>query len=419
MALLDTRDAEVCLWQDGEALCSPGVVLLEKGEYRFGREALSQARLRPRDSSNRFWWQLSTQPLKPALGAARHSADLVHSHLRQLHAEAGRPAELTLAVSDSMPQEQLSLLLGIAGACEFRTAGLVSRAVLLGSAAAVEGACLHLELQLHQAVLNELGDEGGEVSLQRSTTLPGCGLLALQERALGAIASAFIQQTRFDPRRRAQSEQSLYNQLPAILADLAGQGECSIEIDSNRCRLSAAALGTVIEPLTRALQQQASDDRPLLVDRQLALLAVGGALPGRLVTLDDDSLWRAYLEQQTHIHCSDDALHLVDRLPRLTGSNAAPPAEETGTPSAAPAPRRETAARATHVLIDTRALPLRGDRVSVGGGFELRLAAGQWTLHGDGGLINGLPSSPRQPLTLGDTLFLGGAGHGRLIEVVD
>jgi hypothetical protein len=30
MALLDTRDAELCLWQDGNALRSPGFVLHER-----------------------------------------------------------------------------------------------------------------------------------------------------------------------------------------------------------------------------------------------------------------------------------------------------------------------------------------------------------------------------------------------------
>ncbi|CAN0601432.1 unnamed protein product [Ectocarpus sp. 12 AP-2014] len=40
-------------------------------------------------------------------------------------------------------------------------------------------------------------------------------------------------------------------------------------------------------------------------------------------------------------------------------------------------------------------------------------------LHGAGALINGLPGAPGQAVMLGDTLSLGSAGHGRLIEVVD
>ena len=83
------------------------------------------------------------------------------------------------------------------------------------------------------------------------------------------------------------------------------------------------------------------------------------------------------------------------------------------------APTNGAPTAATHVLVGTRALPLRGAEVDLGSGFRLRLENDHWTLHGDGALINGIPATPVQPLALGDTLFLGTAGHGRMIEVRD
>jgi hypothetical protein len=420
MALLDTRDAELCLWQDGSALCSPGFVLLDKGEYRFGEVAQQNARLRPRDVNNRFWFQLGTQALQPALGAARHTADLVHSHLRDLHARAGAPRELSLAVSDAMPREQLSLLLGVAGACDFSTVGLVSRSVLLGSMADLEDGALHVELQLHQALVNELKRDGDSVRLERSTPLPACGLLGLKERALSAIASAFIQQTRFDPRRSAASEQALYNQLPAILDALATSGETSIEVDGQRCRVSATALQSVTERLSSAVAQALGGrDLPLLAEDELLRLAALGGLPGRLLSLPPDALWQGYLRHRALIHGDGggEALHLVDRLPR---GGAVPPALRPAEQTLPPAtPAAVTAVRATHVLLGTRALPLRGAQVELGGGYRLQEQGGQWTLHGADALVNGLPASPGQALVLGDTLSLGSVGHGRLIEVLE
>ena len=82
VALLDINDCNLQLWGADSAVQSPGYALLEGKDYRFGTAARSSARLRPRDINNRFWWQLSTEPLQPALGPARHTADLVHAHLQ-------------------------------------------------------------------------------------------------------------------------------------------------------------------------------------------------------------------------------------------------------------------------------------------------------------------------------------------------
>lgn len=425
MALLDTRDAELRLWKDGEVLRSPGFVLFDNGEYHFGNTAVAQAKRRPRDVNNRFWWQLTTQPLQPALGPARHTADLVHAHLAQIHRDAGSPSELVLAVPDSMPRAQLSLLLGIAQASEFAAAGLVSRSVLLASAAGIEGRALHVELQLHQAVINELNVSDGNLMLTRSTPLPACGLLALQERCISAVALAFIQQTRFDPRRSADTEQQLYDRLPEILAALAERGEYSVDIEGNHCRVVASNVASATERLGEGLNKAlGGSDMPVLIDRSLELLAATQQLPGDLRPIADDALWQAYEQHADLIRGDAEALHLVDRLP----ASGAPSAAAT-TPDPAPAVKApETAAAAesaagsataTHVLIDTRALRLRGDRVSLVDGYTLVRGNGAWTLEGKGALINGMPAAPGQSLRLGDTLSLGSSGHGRLIEVVD
>jgi len=429
MSLLDCRDTKISLWQEGSALHSPGVVMLEGSEYHFGQTALEQSRLRPRDSNSRFWWQLSTQPLKPALGAARHTADLVHSHLRHIHAAAGAPAELLLAVPESMPKEQLSLLLGVAQASDFVVSGLVSRSVLIASchsAVVQSGQAIHLETQLNQTIINELMVENGKLRVVRSTPLPACGLLALQERCVSAIASAFIQQTRFDPRRSASSEQELYNKLPTIPATLRERGEASVDIDGQRSRVTASALASASERLLKELEQSRSaNNTPILMDSELYLLPGIEAIQGDAITLSDNALWEGFVASRQHIELPGEDVHLVDELPLASApATSLPVSPSKPTDNAASSfatPSRETAIqeRATHVLLGTLALPLRGDVVSLEGGFSLRRTSDEWTLHGDGGLINGMPSVPQQPLSLGDTLSLGTAGHGRLIHVQD
>ena len=195
VALLDTQDANLQLWQGGQALTSPGYAWLDGKDYQFGQAARASARLHPRSINTRYWWQLSVEPLQPSLGPARHTADLVHAHLKQLHAESGQPGEMLLAVSSSASRDQLALLLGIVQQCPFDAVGLVNRSVALGSAYPGSGRLFHLEIQLHQALLTELSREGGEVSVAKSTPIPGCGLLQLQERLVEQVAASFIRQT--------------------------------------------------------------------------------------------------------------------------------------------------------------------------------------------------------------------------------
>ena len=132
-ALLDILDSELRLWHDGRAVRSPGYALLDGDSYRYGEDARGNARRQPRNVNTRYWWQLGTRPLQPALGPARHTADLVHGHLLALHEEAGRPDELVLAVPESLHKEQLSLLLGIIRACPFDAVGIANRSLLATS----------------------------------------------------------------------------------------------------------------------------------------------------------------------------------------------------------------------------------------------------------------------------------------------
>ena len=202
-ALLDLNDSNLQLWRAGEAVQSPGYALLDGKQYTFGSAARSAARLRPRDINTRYWWQLNTEGLQPALGPARHTADLVHAHLLDIHKQAGQPEEIIIAASGSMQRDQLALLLGIVEQCPFNAVGLVNRSVALASTVACSGNLYHLEIQLHQAVITELRQSDGHLKLHRTTPLPGCGLLQLQERLVEIIAAAFVRQTRFDPRRKA------------------------------------------------------------------------------------------------------------------------------------------------------------------------------------------------------------------------
>jgi hypothetical protein len=430
IAILDTNDCNLQLWHGATHLRSPGYALLAGKQYRFGREAREAARLQPRDINTRYWWQLSTEPLQPALGPARHTADLVHAHLLELHREAGEPAEVLLAVSSSMQRDQLALLLGIVQQCPFDAVGLVNRSVVLGSLHGSDEQLFHLEIQLHQALLSRLEQRGGEISFQRSVPLPGCGLLQLQERLVETIASAFIRQTRFDPRRKAATEQQLYNSLPHALRELGSGGDTNLEVSGYRARINHGELLAAGQRLFDGVPA-AMDGAPtqnLIIDPVAALLPGLGEQFRGATLLAPDALHTAASRHLQQVVQREEALSFITSLPCLERQSPATPEEPApvqpevqqeiveapAPPPAAPLPVP------THLLQGSRARTLASLASDLAPGCELYLDERGWLLRGaiQGLRINGQTYSEGRALRCGDELDTGAGEPLRVIEVL-
>jgi len=271
MRLLDCNDASLRLWSGDEALWSPGIVWFNEGQYQFGEPAWLQARRAPREINNRYWHRLSTQALSPALGPARHTADLVHAHLEAL-LEDSRD-DLALVIPGAMESGQLSLLLGILQTLPVNAKSVVHRSALAG--AAVGQPCAHVELQLHHASITVVTVENQIAQAGDTQLLPGHGLLGLMDDIAERIGEQFVTQTRFDPQRRAETEQMLYQQIPELLRSLATQSEISCTLEGHTARIGADALRPVGAAFTRALS-------PLLPEASthIALDTLLSALPG-------------------------------------------------------------------------------------------------------------------------------------------
>jgi len=419
-ALLDLLDSTLQLWHGDRCVQSPGYALLNGQDYVFGTPARATARLKPRDVNTRYWWRLSTEALQPALGPARHTGDLVHAHLMQLHAEADKPSEIMLAVPASMQRDQLALLLGIVQQCPFDAVALVNRSVALASLFSPLERLFHLEIQLHQAVISELTGGADSASLKRCTPLPGCGLLQLQERLVEIIAAEFIRQTRFDPRRKATTEQQLYDALPQVLRTLNAQPEANLDIGGYQARISALQLQDAGKRLFESIRE--NTDNP---DARSQLIAdpLAGLLPGlteaftTLHVLSGGDLRTALHNHQEQIIQRQDALSFVTDLPFLglesPGVPPLPATVETRT-TAAPTP-----VEPTHLLQGHTAMPLHHDGVTLHNGWVLYRDKTGWQLRGDGPAphVNGSPYLPGQPLIPGDRVSTDKNAVFQLIEV--
>lgn len=415
-AILDINDSNLRLWDGEQSLHSPGYALLEGQQYRFGLEARAAARLRPRDINSRYWWQLNTEELQPALGPARHTADLVHAHLLDIHEQAGQPQELILAVSSAMQREQLALLLGIIEQCPFDAVGLVNRSVALSSLYGGSGRVYHLEIQLQQAVISELKSDNGVVKLQTVFPLPGHGLLQLHDRIVEIIGSAFIRQTRFDPRRKADTEQQLYDRLPKLLHALVNDGEYDLDIAGYRARLSRKDLTDAVKPLLAGISGVIGTPGP---EDHVLLDPVAATLPGFSVQfhnsqhLSDSNLPEAIAQHLDQLVQGEQTLNFITALPILV-----PQTDDTVEIMVIP----ERPVKPTHLMHGGCAYPLLVDGTRVDAQCELYFLDDIWQLRGDGlhsMQVNGVNYSPGQALFRGDSLDSADGYNALLIEVLD
>ena len=417
LAVLDINDCNLQLWAGSQHAQGAGYALFSKGDYQFGNDARARARLEPRSTNTRYWWQLNTEPLQPALGPARHSADLVHAHLQALHSDAGRPEQVVLAVPGSLQRDQLALLLGIVQACPFNATGLVNRSVAAASLLVTSERAFHLELQLHQATITELSADGDTITAPRTQPLPGCGMLQLQERLVELIAAAFIRQTRFDPRRKADTEQALYDMLPKVLAQLRSTGETIVEVSGNRASISRSALteagSRLFTSAAEAIGANAAHEQ-ILLDPIVALLpGIDGHFANNRV-LAEDSVNQAVQQHRSVIEQSTDELVLTGTLP-CEGMTIRPNVEALADP--VPPARREGKVP-THLLVGQSAYALGGRNHPLA--MEAtQETSGDWVLSTDASGHTTLNDNPYagENLVVGDTLVSEGT-TALLIEVL-
>ncbi|MFB3117191.1 MAG: hypothetical protein ACE1ZP_00370, partial [Myxococcota bacterium] len=210
---IELNDAAIAVARsDGLLVTEPGCALASDRGIAFGEAALRSSRLRPRDANDRYWAELGVDPLARPFETAKSAADLAHAQLLTLWNRFGTQSdEVLLAVPGSFGHEKLSLLLGIADACEMPVRGLVDAAVAACDRPYPGWDCVHVEAHLHEVGLTRIGSaqRGGVAVAEAFETVSQFGVAQLHERWARRIAAAFIAQTRFDPLSDGKHEQRL------------------------------------------------------------------------------------------------------------------------------------------------------------------------------------------------------------------
>ena len=202
----------------------PGFALLDDDHLTTGNDAYAAARVKPRRIQHHFWSNLVTTPLADQRFRHLSAADLASRQLEQMWRPlASKYKKLVVAVPPYMTTDNLGLLLGIASEIKLPVIAMVDSAVAATRREYKNAVPVHIDMSLHSTSLTRLA-QSGQTKIERVEVLESCGIYALHDAWIRAIAEAFVRQSRFDPLHTAQTEQMLLNRLSGWLA-AAGSDE--------------------------------------------------------------------------------------------------------------------------------------------------------------------------------------------------
>ncbi len=226
------NDAGITLLRGDQIIYrEPGFALLDDTELTTGTNAFLNARIHPRRVQHRYWAELASTPFADQRFSHLSAADLVSRQLEQMWSMAGAnsSSELVLAVPASMEAANLGLLLGIAADIKLPVVALVDAAVAATRREYRNAVPVHVDMSLHATTLTRLA-QAGQAQVERVEVLRDCGLFALYDAWINAIAEVFVKQSRFDPLHTAETEQMLFNNLAGWLASAASHERVVLEL---------------------------------------------------------------------------------------------------------------------------------------------------------------------------------------------
>jgi hypothetical protein len=250
---IDINDANLIVADETGVLATePGYAVVGRDGVLTGEEAYAQARLRPRETSNRYWQELSLEENSAGLDGVANTAQLAFAQLESLWKRFGGSGhDAVLVVPDHYSREQLGLLLGLAVECGMPVRSLVNSAVAASPRPYPGQQLIFLDASLHRVSATML-DQSEGVAARNEQVIDGAGLASLMDLWAKRVAELFVLSTRFDPFHGAESEQLVYDNLPQWLKRLQDDdsaeltlphGDKEVTVDVSRDQILGVASG--------------------------------------------------------------------------------------------------------------------------------------------------------------------------------
>jgi len=286
-AAITVLSAEQLLYRE------PGYALLDDGSIETGIAAERVARRKPRQIHNRYWRELSTEPLGISRFEQVSAAELVSRQLEAMWSAVAQPGdELLVAVPPTLAREQLALLLGIAQDLGIPIAALVDAAAAATRREYRDAVVVHIDIGLHHVSITRL-QQNAQALVEKSEIIESAGIVPLSDAWTRKISDAFVKQSRFDPLHTAETEQTLADTLPEWLAQAVRSDKVTMTIEyhgiAHEAQLESLDLVSAAAPVYQRIAGQLrallrADETPAiqLTDRAARMPGLADMLTARV-----------------------------------------------------------------------------------------------------------------------------------------
>jgi hypothetical protein len=229
--------------------------------------------------------------LTDSSGSAR-AASLFTAELTRRLSESPRAdgERVWLAAPVRVDPRGLGTVLGTARELALPVDGFIDAATVSVAALGLERNAVVLELGLHHLAGTAVESDGKQARRRRAILGDRGGLIELYESWLKLISTAMVKRTRFDPLHVADTEQQLFDALPALLSDVAATGGATAGVSTSGSRfeveLSRDQLAESAQPIYREMLRVMHALRPAGATVALVLPQVVAGLPGLRETLE-------------------------------------------------------------------------------------------------------------------------------------
>jgi len=169
---IEINDAGIVVASEAGVLATePGFAYVEGKKIVTGDLARARARLKPRQTTSRFWSALSMDPGSAGAGIGNSAAELAYAQLESLWQRVGSGVtDVLLVVPGAYRADQLGLLLGLAQECGMPVRALVDTAAAASVRPYPGRQLVHVDASLYRVSVT-LIEQNGEATVQAEHAL--------------------------------------------------------------------------------------------------------------------------------------------------------------------------------------------------------------------------------------------------------
>jgi hypothetical protein len=284
----ELSDRSLALARGGQVLsAAPSAVFDGSGTESAGTNAWNAVRRQPTSTSTRH-----TGSVLSDASASSRAGSLLTADLSRRIAEV-RPTDgeiVWIAVPVRVDPRGLGTVLGVARGLSLQVAGFIDAATASVAALGLQKNAVVLELGLHHLAATAVESDGKQARRRRAILGDRGGLIELYDAWLKLISTAMVKRTRFDPLHVADTEQQLFDAVPAMLAEVSAAGGATAAVNVAGTRhevsLSRDQFAEAAQPVYREILRLLHALRPAGATVALVVPQVVAGLPGLRESLE-------------------------------------------------------------------------------------------------------------------------------------